>query len=87
MIYHLLYKFIDISFQILYLGLMIRILLSWIPHDPYHPIVNVIYKLSEPLLQPFRNIIPSWRLGIDLSPIFAFIALGILRKIVFQILF
>jgi len=87
MIYYLLYKFLDISFQLLYLALVIRILLSWIPHDPYHPIVNFLYKMTEPLLQPFRNIVPSWKIGIDLSPIFAFIALGILRKLIFQILF
>ena len=87
MIYIFLYKCLNIFFQSAYLILTIRILLSWIPHDPYHPIVNVIYKCTEPILAPFRNIIPSWKIGIDLSPIFAFLAIGFLRKIIFQILF
>tara|TARA_A100001015_G_scaffold314778_1_gene424999 strand:+ start:2752 stop:3015 length:264 start_codon:yes stop_codon:yes gene_type:complete len=87
MIYFLLYKILDIFFQSAYLILMIRVLLSWIPHDRYHPIVNVIYKCSDPILSPFQNIVPSWKIGIDLSPIFAFIALGIAKEFLFKILF
>ncbi len=87
MVYMLLYKVLDLFFQSAYLLLVIRILLSWIPHNPHHSIVSIIYKTTEPILAPFRNIVPSWRIGIDLSPIFAFIALGILRKFVFQLLF
>ena len=87
MVYYLLFKILDTLFQGAYIVLTIRILLSWIPHDPYHPIINIIYRFSEPILAPFRNIVPSWRIGIDLSPIFAFIAIGIVRKLLFQLLF
>ena len=83
----MLYKVLDVIFQGVYFALVIRILLSWIPHDPYQPIIRFIYKVTEPILQPFRDIIPSWRIGIDLSPIFAFIALSIVRKLLFQLIF
>ena len=86
-VYRLLYDVLDIFFQSAYLILMIRILLSWVPHDRYHPIVNIIYKCSDPILSPFQNIVPAWKLGIDLSPLFAFIALGILKKFLFMVLF
>lgn len=77
---------IDIVFEILYLALMIRIFLSWIPHNPHQPIISVIYQISEPILAPFRNIVPSYRFGIDLSPIFAFLALYIGKDIIIRLL-
>ena len=87
MIYVLLYKTLDFIFQALYFALIIRVLLSWVPHDPYHAIVQWIYRLTDPILQPFQDIIPTHRIGIDLSPIFAFIALGFVRKTLYMILF
>lgn len=80
-------KLLDTGFQALYILLTIRILLSWISHDRYHPIVDFLYKVTEPILAPFRDIVPSWKIGIDLSPIFAFIALGIVRKLIFGLIF
>ena len=87
MAYHLIYRFLDIVFQGLYVALLIRVLLSWIPHNRYHPIIEFIYQVTDPLLRPFQNIIPTWKIGIDLSPIFAFLALGFIRKVIFQLLF
>ncbi len=87
MIYLLLYKFLDILFQGLYLALIVRVILSWVPHDPYHPIMNFIYRITDPILRPFQGIIPTGSIGIDLSPIFAFIAIGFVRKVIFQLLF
>ena len=86
MIYLFVYKAIDLTFQALYLALMIRVLLSWVPHDRDHPIVSVFYQVTDPILRPFQNIVPSHSIGIDLAPLFAFFALGILRRIIFQIL-
>ena len=80
------YQLIDFIFQALNMVLFIRILLSWVPHNAYHPLISIIYQLSEPILKPFRDLIPSDRIGIDISPIFAFFALSILRRIIFQLL-
>lgn len=87
MVYLLLYKILNFTFQALYLALIVRVLMSWIPHDRYHPVMNFIYSITDPILQPFQNIIPSWKLGIDLSPILAFFAIGIIRDLVFTLLF
>ena len=80
------YKLIDLIFQVLNMALLIRVLLSWVPHNATHPIISLIYRITDPLLRPFQDIVPSWKLGIDLSPIFAFIALAIIRKLIFQLL-
>ena len=88
MINLLLYRFFDVLFQALYLLLFIRIALSWIPHNRFHPIVMWIYRLTDPILTPFQGILSPGALGgIDFSPILAFFALGFIRKLIFMILF
>ena len=80
-----LYFIADKLFQFLYIALMIRIVLSWIPHNPYHPIIEFLYKVTDPILNPFRSLIPPIG-GFDLTPIFAFVALGVLKNITFMII-
>lgn len=59
--------------------LIVRIVLSWIPHNPYNPTVTFLYKITEPILQPVRRVIPSIG-GIDISPIVVFIGLGFIKR-------
>tara|TARA_Y100001960_G_scaffold161769_1_gene170115 strand:- start:29 stop:265 length:237 start_codon:yes stop_codon:yes gene_type:complete len=66
-------------FEILNLLLVTRILLSWIPHNRYHPILNFIYETTEPILKPFRDMINPIQ-GIDLSPIIVFFLLRVIRN-------
>lgn len=72
---------IDIIVQLLYVALFLRVILSWVPINPYNPIVELLITITDPLLKPFQNIVPSYKFGIDLSPIFAFIALSVGRKV------
>ena len=68
-------------FEILNIILITRIILSWIPHNKYHPIINFIYKISDPILRPFRNMINPIQ-GIDVSPIIVFIILSLLKNLI-----
>ena len=70
---------INILFELLIWLLMIRIILSWLPHNRFHSIINIIYKITEPLLEPFRNMINPIG-GIDLSPIIVFFLLKLIQK-------
>jgi YggT family protein len=76
-----LYNFIDILFTLLELAILARVLLSWFRLDPYHPVVNFIYQITEPILRPLRNIIPPLGM-IDISPIVALILMDIIRRII-----
>ena len=67
--------------------IIIRALLSWVSPDPFNPIVSFINTVTEPLLAPFRRIIPSYKIGIDLSPIFALLFLWFLKLFVVNTLF
>jgi YggT family protein len=76
-----LYNFIDILFTLLELAILARVLLSWFRLSPYHPVVNFIYQITEPILRPLRNIIPPLGM-IDISPIVALILMDIIRRII-----
>lgn len=80
------FALIDIVFQMLYLALLVRVILSWVPHDRYHPIIEKVYQITDPMLEPFQKLVPPSRMGFDISPIFAFIALGLIRRLLFQLL-
>jgi len=82
-----LYQGLEILFSGLYFALFARILLSWIPHNSYHPLIQFLYRLTDPILRPFQNLIPSAKIGIDLSLIFAFIALRIIKRVLYQLIF
>ena len=70
----------------LYLILLVRVLLSWVSPDPYNPIVQFLYGVSEPVLRPLRRVIPPVS-GFDLSPILAFIALMFIKSFLVSTLY
>ena len=53
------------------------VILSWVGPRARHPIVPLIFQLIEPVLRPFRKVIPAIG-GIDLSPLFALITIRFL---------
>lgn len=66
--------------------LLARALVSWIPNlDPYHPAVQVLYRLTEPVLEPIRRLVPPLGGMIDLSIIIAFFALIILQQLLYSV--
>ena len=69
---------VNIIFELLNFLLITRIILSWIPHNRYHPIIQIVYNFTEPILEPFRNMINPVG-GMDLSPIIVFFLLRLLH--------
>lgn len=68
-----------------YIVLFARILLSWAtmfrwrPPDGLAPVIKLVYDLTEPIMGFFRRYIPPIG-GLDLSPIFIFILLGVVQR-------
>jgi len=59
--------FLGILLQVLWLAILVRVILSWFPVDPGNPIIRLVWDVTEPILAPFRRVIP--RIGMfDLSP-------------------
>ena len=79
---------LSVVFSILTWLILIRALISWVNPDPYNPIVQFLYKTTEPILEPIRRIIPfSLRIGIDISPIVAFLIIYFLKDFLVSTLY
>jgi len=64
---------------ILIYAVLLRALLSFIPHSRQQTFFRYLYKITDPLLKPFQRFqLGGSGFGIDLSPIFAIFALKIL---------
>jgi YggT family protein len=59
--------------------IIIRALISWVNPDPYNPIVQFLTRVTEPVLRPLRKVVPTWKLGIDLSPLLAILIIYFLE--------
>ena len=80
-------RILDIVFTILYWLILIRALISWVNPDPYNPIVQFLYKTTEPILYPIRKLLPfTLRFGIDISPIIAFLGIMFLKSFLVETL-
>ncbi|MGL5195455.1 MAG: YggT family protein [Chroococcales cyanobacterium] len=68
---NLIFSTLAAFFQIYFVLLIIRILLSWFPNvNWYDPPFSIVSQLTDPYLNIFRSFIPPLG-GIDLSPILA----------------
>jgi YggT family protein len=66
--------------------IIIRALLSWVSPDPYNPIVRFIYRITEPVLRPIRDLLPTYRIGLDISPMIAILAIYFLQLFLVPVL-
>ena len=66
--------------------IIISALLSWVNPDPYNPIVQMLYRLTEPAYAKIRSIIPTTFGGIDLAPLILIFALIFLETFLQKIL-
>ncbi|MEE4638131.1 MAG: YggT family protein [Wenzhouxiangella sp.] len=57
--------------------ILVGVVLSWVGHGVRHPIVPLVYQLTEPVLAPIRRVLPSLG-GLDLSPLVAIIGIQFL---------
>ena len=67
--------------------IIIRALLSWVNPDPYNAIVKFLYKITEPMLAPFRRFFPIYTIGLDISPVFALLFIWFLKLFLVKTLY
>ena len=72
---------IALPIWLLAIALLIRALLSWVVRDRNNPVVRVLDTITEPILQPLRQIMPRTGM-IDLTPMVAMLLLFFLANIV-----
>ena len=69
--------FVEVALTVLIIA---RIAVSWIGLSPWHPVVRWLRIIVDPILAPFRRILPSFS-GIDFSPILAIVVIFFVAQI------
>ncbi|MYH90655.1 MAG: YggT family protein, partial [Gammaproteobacteria bacterium] len=72
---------INIACWILLIAIFGSAILSWIAPRTYHPAARILGEISDPVLLPFRRLMPNLG-GLDISPIFAILAIGLVQRLV-----
>ena len=70
--------------QILLWATVARSLLSWFPIDQASPLYQILYKVTEPLMNPIRRVLPTMGM-MDLSPMAVIIMLIVVQQVVISV--
>jgi YggT family protein len=74
-------RLLDMVLNLYELVIFIRVVLSWVNADPYNPIVRFIYNITEPVLAPIRQLLPTERIGIDFSPFIVILIIQLIQRV------
>ncbi|MDO8907884.1 MAG: YggT family protein [Pseudohongiella sp.] len=69
---------LNFTLDIYFWSLLISIVASFIAPFSDHPALVLLRQLTEPVMAPFRRLLPSMG-GLDLSPIFLFLSIQIIK--------
>ena len=51
-------------------------LITWVQPNPYNPVVKFLRRVTEPVLQPVRGLVPPEKLGgLDISPLIVLVVI------------
>lgn len=73
------------AFDFVRIALLARVVSSWLPISPYSKWIHWSYVVSEPILRPLRQIIPSLGM-IDITPIIAYFLIGLIQGAALRLL-
>ena len=60
---------------------LVRVVISFVGADSYHPVVPLVMQLTEPVMKPFRRLIPNVG-GLDFSPMVVLLVITLARVLV-----
>lgn len=75
------YQVVRLVLELYRWTLFARVILSWVPVNPYNPVVRFIHDMTEPVMAPFRRILPPVG-GIDFSPILLFAVYSFVMRLI-----
>jgi YggT family protein len=67
-------RILNIAFTLYEFAIVARALLPWFRVSPYHPVMQFLIQITEPLLGPIRRNLPAIG-GFDFSPMVALLIL------------
>ncbi len=72
-------ELVRILFEVMWWLIVIRALISWGNPDPFNPVVQFLHRVTDPVLEPARRIIPSIG-SLDISPIVVLLLLRLIQS-------
>ena len=70
---------VSLVLRFYFIAIIVMIILSWFAQGVYHPAILLLHQLTEPIMSPFRRLLPPLG-GLDLSPIIVLLVLQIVVK-------
>jgi YggT family protein len=67
------------------LAILARAIISWLHLNPYSPLVRFLERVTDPILRPFRKLLPTWQ-GVDFSPVAALLAIQLLEYVLVRLI-
>lgn len=74
-------KLLTQTVDIFIFAIIVQVILSWVSPGTHSPITSLLQSLTNPVMRPFQRMIPPVS-GFDLSPLFALLALHVLKMLV-----
>jgi len=82
-----LYRLADFMLSLYTWVIIAAALISWVNPDPYNPIVQLLRRVTEPVLRPIRNVLARYQAGLDFSPLVAILVIQFIQRVVLPSLF
>jgi len=76
---------VQLFVQLYSMVILARVLMSWVNIDPYSPLARAIFDLTEPVLAPVRNMLPSAG-GMDFSPVIVMVLIQFIGQLLIMML-
>ena len=72
-------KLLELGLWAYFWIIIARAVVSWVSPDPFNPIVRFLHRVTEPVLRPIRRRLPTFQMGLDLSPMVVILAIYFLQ--------
>jgi YggT family protein len=72
---------VSLTINVFLFAVLIVVILSWINPQGYNPALLILHRLTSPVLEPARRLLPPVA-GLDLSPVLVMIGLYLLEMLV-----
>ncbi len=73
------------TFAVLKLGIIARVIASWVGGSPYKKLWRWAFVITDPILVPLRRVLPTFG-PIDVSPLVAYFGLSILQAVILSVI-
>ncbi|MGD8407083.1 MAG: YggT family protein [Thiohalophilus sp.] len=74
-------ELLKLALHVYIFGIIVMAVLSWVAPDAYNPVVVLLHQLTEPILRPFRRLLPPMA-GLDLTPLVALVTLWLVMLLI-----